>query len=110
MRFENLAALEFLRAVETWNDQGLGKFSRHYLRNKDKPEVDFLLAENNRPFLLVETKLSEGAPAANLLSFQNIFNIPAVQLIKKEGVKKIYRNGKNNVLVVTAHRWLSSLP
>lgn len=109
-RFENLAALEFLRAVETWNDQGLGKFSLHYLRNKDKQEVDFLLAEGNRPFLLIETKLSDEAPAATLMAFQNFLNIPAVQLIKKEGVKKIYKNGKNDVLVVTAHRWLSSLP
>lgn len=109
-RFENLVALEFLRAVETWNDQGSGKFSLHYLRNKEKQEVDFLLAKNNRPFLLVETKLSDESPAANLLAFQNILNIPAVQLVKKEGVKKIYKNGKKNCLVVTAHRWLSSLP
>lgn len=109
-RFENLAALEFLRAVETWNDRGLGKFSLHYLRNKDKQEVDFLLAEGNRPFLLIETKLSDEAPALNLMAFQNFLNIPAVQLTKKEGVKKIYKNGKNDILVVTAHRWLSSLP
>ncbi|MBI5024524.1 MAG: ATP-binding protein [Candidatus Omnitrophica bacterium] len=109
-RFENLAALEFLRAVETWNDRGFGKFSLHYLRNKDKQEVDFLLAEGNRPFLLIETKLSDEAPAANLRAFQNLLNIPAVQLIKKEGVKKVYKNGKNDILVVTAHRWLSSLP
>ena len=109
-RFENFVALEFLRAVETWNDQGLGKFSLHYLRNKDKQEVDFLLAKNNRPFLLVESKLSDESPAGNLLAFQNILNIPAVQLVKKEGVKKIYKNGRNNVLVVTAHRWLPCLP
>ena len=109
-RFENLIALEFLRAVETWNDHGLGKFSLHYLRNKEKQEVDFLIVENNRPFLLVETKLSDEAPAANLLTFQDQLNVPAVQLIRKEGVKKIYRNGKNSVLVVTAHRWLSTLP
>lgn len=109
-RFENLAALEFLRAVGTWNDQGLGKFSLHYLRNKDKEEVDFLLAEGNRPFLLIETKLSDEAPAQALKVFQSLLNIPAVQLIKKEGVQKVYKNGKNDILVVTAHPWLSSLP
>ena len=109
-RFENLVAVEFLRAVETWNDQGLGKFSLHYLRNKEKQEVDFLLAQNNRPFLLVETKLSDESPSVNLLAFQNFLKIPAVQLINKEGVKKIYNNGKNHVLVVTAHHWLSMLP
>ncbi|MDI6759141.1 MAG: ATP-binding protein [Candidatus Omnitrophota bacterium] len=109
-RFENLVALEFLRAVETWNDHGWGKFNLHYLRNKNKQEVDFLIVENNRPFLLAETKLSDDTPAASLLAFQKLLNIPAVQLIKKEGVKKIYKNEKNNVLVVTAHCWLSTLP
>lgn len=109
-RFENVAALEFLRAVETWNDRGWGRFSLHYLRNKDKEEVDFLIADNNRPFLLIETKLSDDAPAANLLAFQKYLDIPAVQLVKKDGVKKVYKNGKNSVLVVTAHQWLSTLP
>ncbi len=109
-RFENLVALEFLRAVEIWNDYGWGKFSIHYLRNKDKQEVDFLIAKNNKPFLLAETKITDDSPAANLLSFQNVLDVPALQLVKKEGVNKVYRNGKNNVLVVTAHRWLSSLP
>ena len=109
-RFENLVALEFLRAVEAWNDHGWGNFSLHYLRNKDKQEVDFLIAENNRPFLLAEAKLSDDAPAASLYAFQKLLNVPAVQLVKKEGVKKVYRNGKDSILVVTAHRWLSALP
>ena len=109
-RFENLAALEFLRAVEAWNDHGWGNFSLHYLRNKDKQEVDFLIAENNRPFLLAEAKLSDDAPSASLYTFQKLLNVPAVQLVKKDGVKKVYRNGKNSILVVTAHRWLSALP
>jgi len=109
-RFENLAALEFFRAVEAWNDHGWGRFSLHYLRNKEKQEVDFLLAENNRPFLLVEAKLTDDKPAASLIALQRSLNIPAVQIIKKEGVKKVYRNGENDILVVTAHQWLSSLP
>jgi uncharacterized protein len=109
-RFENLVALELLRAVETWNDHGWGRFSLHYLKNKEKQEVDFLMAENNQPFLLVEAKLADDTPAASLLMFQNQLNIPSVQLVKREGIKKIYRNGEESVLAVTAHRWLSSLP
>ena len=109
-RFENMAALEFLRAVETWNDRGWGKFSLHYLRNKEKQEVDFLIADNNRPIIMIETKLSDDALAPNLVDFQQVLEIPAVQLVKKDGVKKVYKNGKNDILVVTAHRWLSTLP
>ncbi|MEK7849544.1 MAG: ATP-binding protein [Candidatus Omnitrophota bacterium] len=109
-RFENLVAVELLRAVEAWNDQGAGKFSLHYLRNKEKQEVDFLLAENNRPVLLVETKVSAEVPAASLLTFQNVLNIPAVVLVKNQGVKKFFKNGRNNILVITSYNWLSSLP
>ena len=105
-----MIALEFLRAVESWNDHGWGKYSLHYLRNKEKQEVDFLIAKNNRPILLAEAKLSDDAPAASLFAFQKILNVPAVQLVKKEHVKKVYLNGKNSVLVATAHQWLSTLP
>ncbi|MBM3710126.1 MAG: ATP-binding protein [Actinobacteria bacterium] len=109
-RFENLIALELLRATEIWNDYGWGRFALHYVRNKDKQEVDFLIVRNNKALLLIETKLSEDTPSAALINFQDNLNIAAVQLIKKEGIKKIYKNKKNNILVVTAHRWLSALP
>jgi uncharacterized protein len=109
-RFENIIALELFRAVEMWKDTGLGNFSLHYARDKDKQEVDFLITKNNNPFLLIETKLSEDAPSASLIKFQDYLNIPAIQLVKKEGIKKFYKNKKNNILIVTAHRWLSALP
>jgi uncharacterized protein len=41
-RFENLTALELLRAVEMWKDYGWGDFVLHYLRDKDKKEVKHL--------------------------------------------------------------------
>lgn len=109
-RFENLVALELLRAVETWNDAGEGKFGLHYVRNRNKQEVDFLLTENNRPFLLVETKLTEETPSPTLRIFQETLNVPAVQLVKKEGVKKFFKDSRKPVLVITAHHWLASLP
>lgn len=109
-RFENLVALELLRAVETWNDHGWGRFGLHYLRNKEKQEVDFLITHGNRPMLMVETKLSDGTPGVALTDFQRALHIPAIQLVKTEGIKKIYRNGADHILTITAHRWLSSLP
>jgi len=35
-RFENLVALELLRAVEMWKDRGWGNFALNYLRDKGK--------------------------------------------------------------------------
>lgn len=109
-RFENLVALELLRAVEVWNDLGEGKFGLYYVRNKEKQEVDFLLTENNAPFLLVEAKLNDETPGSALKIFQEALNVPAVQLVKKEGVKKIFKNDRQSVLVTTAYNWLSELP
>ncbi len=59
---------------------------------------------------MLETKSFDDRPSASIINFQDILNIPAVQLVKKDNIKKIYKNKNNNILVVTAHRWLSSLP
>jgi len=109
-RFENLVAVEILRAIFTWNAYGFGRFTLHYIRNKDKQEVDFLIAEKNKPVLLIEVKFSQDVPDATLYNFQNILDVPAVQLVFREGVFKIIKNKKRDILVITAHRWLSSLP
>ena len=109
-RFENMVALELLRALYNWNEYGYGRFTLHYIRNKEKEEIDFLIACNNTPVLLVETKLSEDSPAKSLRKFQDILNIPAVQLVNKEGVFKYIKNKKNKILIISAPQWLSSLP
>jgi len=109
-RLENLIAVELKRAVTTWTELGYGRFSLHYLRNKEKEEVDFLIADGNTPFLIAEVKLSDDSVSPNLAKFQNILGVPAVQLVGKKGIFKYKENGKNRILVVSAHNWLSSLP
>ena len=109
-RFENMVAVELLRAVNNWNEYGYGRFSLHYVRNKNKEEVDFLIADRNRPMLLVETKLSDDLPTKSLVNFQMILNVPAIQLVNKENVLKYRKNGKNIILTATARQWLSCLP
>jgi predicted AAA+ superfamily ATPase len=109
-RFENMVALELLRAVSNWNDLGLGNFGLSYVRNKEKEEVDFLITRDLQPFLLVETKLGEDSIPKSLFKFQSNLNVPAVQLINKSGWCKIVSNGNQKVLVVSACRWLTGLP
>ncbi len=109
-RFENMVALELLRAVYSWNEYGYGKFDLHYVRNKEKEEVDFLITDSNKPVLLIEAKYSDDSLNKNLVSFQNKLNVPAVQLVFKDNVFKYHTNKKNKILIVTAHNWLSSLP
>jgi hypothetical protein len=65
-RFENLVALHLRKLVDLWTDLGLGDFQLSYVRDKEKREVDFLITESHRPWLLVEAKLSDPTPAAAL--------------------------------------------
>ena len=42
-------ACHLLKAVEGWSDLGYGDFSIHYLRDKAKREVDFVVTRDNAP-------------------------------------------------------------
>jgi predicted AAA+ superfamily ATPase len=109
-RFENMVAAELLRGITQWNDLGFGRFSLHFIRNKEQQEVDFLIANEERPFLLVEAKISETQPSPALKKFQTALKIPAVQLLwEYEGYKLISNNGQN-ILIAPAYQWLAQLP
>jgi len=105
-----MVALELLRAISNWNDLGFGNFSLHYLRNREKEEVDFLLSNNHNPFLLIEAKLSDDHAAKGLIKFQKILNIPAVQLVNKSGICKLVSNNNLKIMIISADHWLSLLP
>lgn len=110
-RFENMVALELLRAVRSWNEWGWGDFGLHYLRNKEKKEADFLIAKDRSPFLLIETKLTDTTPTPSLLAFQSILKVPAVQLVHTPGtVRRVISGEHGDVGVFSASRWLASLP
>jgi hypothetical protein len=105
-----MVACELLRAVTIWNDIGLGTFSLHFIKDKEKREVDFLIANDGEPFLLIEAKLSDSQPAKPLLAFQNNLGVPAVQLIEAGDGYRIITNGANKLLIAPAWQWLAHLP
>lgn len=109
-RFENMVALHLYRAVTNWTERGLGDFGLHYVRDRQKNEVDFLLEKDGKPFLLVETKLSETEPAPALLMMKRKLGIPAVQLVNIKGVSRKVTRGGGQVLIASADRWLGCLP
>lgn len=109
-RFENAVAVELFRAVFNWNESGHGPFALHYVRNKEKEEVDFLLAHKNRPFLLVETKSADDRPAPALRRFQSQLDVPAVQLVNEGDAFRIFGEQDRRTLIAPASRWLAGLP
>jgi hypothetical protein len=67
---ENFVASHLLKAVHGWQDTGLGEFGLHYLRTKEKREVDFLVSRDGAPWFLVEVKTSPGRLSPHLSYFQ----------------------------------------
>ena len=104
-----MVALELARATSLWTDQGIGDFDLCYLRTKEKREVDFLVTRDGHPFFMVEAKLSETDPSPNIAHFQSILDIPAIQVVNRPGISRVYNSGRHRTLVVTAARWLAGL-
>jgi predicted AAA+ superfamily ATPase len=90
-RFENYVACELQALVHLWNDSGQGNMDLHFVKLKGKQEIDFLIIKDQKPWLLVEAKLSEDliAPAHTAMAIQ-LGNIPLVQLVQKSGIAKRY--------------------
>lgn len=84
-RFENLVASHLLKATHWWTDIGLGTFALYYLRDKAKREVDFLVTRDERPWFLVETKLSsERTLSPALAYFQQVTGAPHAMQVAKD--------------------------
>lgn len=109
-RFENMVALELWRAVSSWNALGGGEFSLHFIKNKERQEVDFLIANEREPFLLVECKLYDEQPAKALLAAQRALRVPAVQLVKDLPGYRTLTNDGLPVLIAPACQWCAGLP
>jgi len=108
-RFENMVALELYRAVTGWNDMGYGTFSLHFIKNKEQQEVDFVIANDGDPVVLIEAKMKDTKPSKALRKFQAFLKKPAVQLVEDAEGYRLIPN-EDQILVAPAYQWLSGLP
>ncbi len=105
--FENMLAVHLQKACHFWTDTGEGDFSLHYLRNKEKQEIDFLIVKNKKPWLAVEAKYSDkNIDTKAVDKFIEALQVPYVQVVFQDGV---YRLEKNKLLV-SANSFLKNLP
>ena len=105
-----MVAAELWRAVTLWTDLGYGDFAIHFVKNKEKQEVDFLIVRDREPFLLIEAKLNDQEPSKSLLSFQKRLNVPAIQLNHGGDTYRLLTNNGNKILIAPAYHWLAQLP
>jgi len=74
---ENFIASHLLKAIHFWNDSGLGNFGLFFLRDKMKREVDFLITQDDFPWMLVEVKSSNKRSLSKSLKyFKEKLNVP----------------------------------
>ncbi len=110
-RAENFIASHLLKAVHFWTDRGWGDYELYFLRDKEKREVDFLLAKNGKPWCLVEVKnSSNGSPSKSLFYFQEMLDVEfAIQVALDMDYVDRSCFGSSIPLIVPAKTFLSQL-
>jgi hypothetical protein len=107
-RFENFIAVQLLRAISAWNEWGLGNYACYFVRTKDGKEVDFLIAENELPVMLIECKKSDTSFSSHLSYFKDRLGAKiAVQVIEKSNIIK---QVASDSYVISADCFLQMLP
>lgn len=101
-RFENYVACEIRTRLMLWSDVSGDQYGLFYIRNKQKQETDFLIAQNGKPWLLVEAKLSDGLiEPHHLYAGEALGNIPIVQVCRQPHVASIQ---KRDIFRISADR------
>ena len=110
-RAETFVACHLLKAVEGWNDMGLGAFQLGYLRDKEKREVDFLVARDGKPWFLVEVKHGDESMSPYLKRYQERIGAPfAFQVtVNADHVGQDCFANPGPPLIVPARTFLSQL-
>ncbi len=87
-KYENLIASHLLKSCHAWTDCAFGEYDLFYVRDKQKREVDFLVTENKKPYLLLEVKSGSSEVSPALRHFSEVlkpkFSIQVVFDLKKE--------------------------
>jgi predicted AAA+ superfamily ATPase len=75
-RAETFVACHLFKAVDAWEDLGLGEYELRYLRDKGKREVDFVVIRDKEPWFMVEVKQAETRLSPALQHFQRQIRAP----------------------------------
>lgn len=109
-QFENLVALHLLKACHAWDDFGFGEFDLHFVRDREKREVDFLITKEKRPWLLLESKTTGKEVDPSLIYFKERLKPVYCLQVVREAEDNFCLKTKSDVRVVSAARALSKLP
>lgn len=90
-KLENLVALSLLKELHRIQDQMGQSVGLHYVKNKEKAEIDFLVVINNKPTALIDVKHSDASPNSAFKKFAPYFpGVKKIQLVRKLSREKTY--------------------
>jgi hypothetical protein len=91
-------------------DTGEGDFQLHYLRNKQKKEIDFLIVKDKKSWLPVEVKLNDDNLSDSWSVFMKYLDCNhGVQLVKNENVRNVKNTHFGKILTISASQFLACL-
>jgi predicted AAA+ superfamily ATPase len=109
-RFENLVASHLLKACDYWTDAGHGAWQLHYLRNKEKQEVDFLITAKGKPFISIECKVQDDTLDPAIFAFAKHLGLRHhIQIVQAPDVWRLMERDGINILVASAELVLRHL-
>jgi uncharacterized protein len=110
-RLENLVALSLFKECHLRNDVLGENYSLHYIQNKQKNEIDFLVVKGKKPIIMIEVKLSDDTPSKNFQYFEAQLKKLNPQLKKVQLVKNLKRQFQtpDEILVRDLAKWLSEM-
>jgi hypothetical protein len=72
--------------------------------------LDFVIANDGEPVVLIEAKVKDMEPTKALRKFQDFLKTPSVQLVEDADGYRLFANGDQSIPVAPACQWLSTLP
>ena len=108
---ETFVACHLLKAVDAWNDTGLGNFKLGYLRDTNQKEVDFIVVRDDQPWFMVEVKNSSRklSPALKYFQEQTLTPFAFQVVIDAEYQDADCFSVKGRPVIVPAKTFLSQL-
>jgi predicted AAA+ superfamily ATPase len=102
-KLENTVACALLRDLHFIEDTTGSRVALHFLKDKEKHEVDFLPVVDNRPLCMIEVKVSDDSFSRSLFRFhRKLKNAKPFQIVYKLKRKK----SKDAARMLPAHEFL----
>ncbi len=107
IKLENAVACAIHKEIHFREDCFGEERTLFYVKNKEGKEIDFCVASNNIPSLLLEVKWNDNSLSPNFKQFRNFFSdVKMVQISKTLNREKTFPGGEE---LRNASKWLAKL-